>query len=123
MRTVHGHETSALNKCLAITSDDRDENGGAHDYTLDLVGGAPDSGGDTFLIHFQNGPLLEAGMNGISDEALLAIVIDRLEGFQTGPFRSRYNALAITKLEEAMHWLEARTNDRAKRGVEGTHKI
>jgi hypothetical protein len=31
------------------------------------------------------------------------------------------NALAITKLEEATHWLKARTNRREAQGTEGTH--
>lgn len=32
----------------------------------------------------------------------------------------RENSLAITKLEEALHWLEARTKNRKAAGVEGT---
>jgi hypothetical protein len=122
VRAVHGHEGSTLNNGIVITADARDENGGSHTYLIDVTGGAPESGGMQCEVSFQNGPLQEAGHNGISDEALLAIVIDRLEGFQSAQYRSRYNALAITKLEEAMHWLNARTSDRQKRGVEGTHK-
>lgn len=49
-----------------------------------------------------------AGLNGISDEALIAIVIDRLIGFNSGPYRSRDNSLAITKLEEALIWMQKR---------------
>ena len=41
----------------------------------------------------------EAGKNGIHNEDLLVIVIDRLRGFQSGPFKCRENAIAITKLE------------------------
>lgn len=41
-----------------------------------------------------------------SQEILLAIVIDRLRSFQSGPFSSRENALALTKCEEALHWLQ-----------------
>ena len=71
--------------------------------------------------NFQDGPLKEAGVNGIMDENLIAIVIDRLRGFQSGPYSSRYNAIALTKLEEALMWLKERTRDREVRGVEGTH--
>ena len=36
------------------------------------------------LIEFQNGPVKEKGVNGIHNEDLIAIVIDRLAGFQSG---------------------------------------
>jgi len=53
---------------------------------------------------------------------LIAVVIDRLQGFQGGKFACRENALALTKLEEAVHWLHHRTAQRLARGVEGTHE-
>ncbi|MCK5607171.1 hypothetical protein KAR91_35130 [Candidatus Pacearchaeota archaeon] len=65
----------------------------------------------------------EHGVNGCHHEDLIAIVIDRLKSFQQGVFICRENALAITKLEEAVHWLRHRTNDRINRGVEGTLKL
>jgi hypothetical protein len=70
-------------------------------------------------IRFQNGPIRESGVNGCHQEDLIAIVIDRLRSFQDGPFPCRENAIAITKLEEAMHWLNHRTSDRTRRNVEG----
>lgn len=83
------------------------------EYTITVDGTATDTLG------FQNGPVTEVGVNGLTDEALLAIVIDRLECFQRGAYKCRENALAITKLEEAMHWLGHRSADRERRGVEG----
>ncbi len=74
------------------------------------------------LISFQEGAIGEVGVNGCHNEDLLAIVIDRLQGFQDSPFKCRENALAITKLEEALHWLNHRTRERERRGVEGTSK-
>ena len=71
---------------------------------------------------FQDGPIKESGVNGVTQEALLAIVIDRLRSFQTGPFSCRENAVALTKLEESLIWLQRRTVARIKRGVEGTHQ-
>lgn len=58
---------------------------------------------------------------GVTNEALLAIVAHRLQCFQKSKFACRENALALTKIEEALHWLESRTLDRTSRGVEGTH--
>ena len=59
--------------------------------------------------------------NGITNEEVLAVLIDRLR-FLGERLPSRENSIAITKCEEALLWLEKRTNDRKKRGVEGTSK-
>jgi hypothetical protein len=72
-------------------------------------------------ILFQNGPIKESGVNGVTQEALLAIVIDRLRSFQAGEYSCRENAIALTHCEEALMWLQRRTVARIKRGVEGTH--
>jgi hypothetical protein len=74
-------------------------------------------------IHFQEGPIKECGVNGVCNEDLIAMVICRLEHFQKSEFACRENALAITKLEEALLWLRKRTMGRDRRGVEGTHII
>ena len=39
-----------------------------------------------------------------------------------GDFACRENALALTKVEEALHWLNHRTADRQRRGVEGKNE-
>ncbi len=74
-------------------------------------------------IEFQNGPIKEFGVNGVMNEDLIAIVIDRMRGFQSGKYSCRDNAMALAKLEEALMWLRNRTNNREARGVEGTNVI
>ena len=74
-------------------------------------------------IRFQKGPIKECGVNGVCNEDLINMVIDRLEHFQQSEFACRENALAITKLEEALLWLRKRTMGREQRGVEGTHTV
>ncbi len=74
-------------------------------------------------VHFQEGPIKECGINGVMNEDLIAMVITRLEHFQKSQFACRENALAITKLEEALLWLRKRTMGREKKGIEGTHKV
>ena len=74
-------------------------------------------------VHFQEGPIKEYGVNGVCNEDLIAMVICRLEHFQKSEYSCRDNAMAITKLEEAMLWLRKRTVGRENRGVEGTNKI
>lgn len=57
--------------------------------------------------------------DGTSNEEVLAMLIDRMYWLQTLA-SCRENAIVITKLEEALMWLNKRTADRVKRGVEGT---
>jgi len=83
-----------------------------------------DNGINVFAaIKFQKGPINEVGVNGCHNEDLIAIVIDRLQSFQNSEFKCRENEIAIIKLEEAMLWLNFRTANRQKRGVEGTHHV
>lgn len=113
------------------------------------VNGNP-AGGNTYGkgidIDWQNGPLAlpdgtRSEPNGAFVEGVLNAALDRLKFYQgegkyaptpgtdpeegngyPGRFRCRENALAITKIEEALHWLHHRTADREGRGVEGTHQ-
>ena len=56
---------------------------------------------------------------GTTNEEVLEVLIDRLVELQKKA-TCKHNACAITHLEEALHWLNARTADRNKRGVEGS---
>jgi len=71
-------------------------------------------------VNFQKGPIKETGINGCYNEDLIAMVIDRLEGFQTSKFKCKENAKALIYLKETLAWLYKRTQDRIERGVEGT---
>lgn len=102
-----------------VCKDEPGAGGACHEYAVGSIE-AP-----TFIaaqVSFQNGPIKEAGVNGCHHEDLIAIVIDRLQHFQKGDYACRENALALTKLEEALHWLGHRTAQRQRRGVEGTHE-
>lgn len=78
-------------------------------------------------IHWQDGPLAVDGErkepNGAFVEGVIQAALGRLEHYQTSQFKCRENALAITKLQEALHWCQHRTADREARGVEGTHVV
>lgn len=58
--------------------------------------------------------------DGTTNEEVLEVLINRLQVL-SAKLPSRETSIAITKLEEALLWLNKRTNDRLKRGVEGTH--
>ena len=60
--------------------------------------------------------------NGTTLEEMLRVSIERLSNIN-GRLACRENSIAITKMQEALMWLNARTADRKKRGVEGKHQI
>lgn len=138
-RELHDHKTNVCNTNLKILVLDQPGQGGAnHVYAIlapqDIeANNAPDStdpSGTTpnavianrGIVRFQNGPIKEHGVNGVTQEALLTIVIDRLRSFQAGPFSCRENAIALTHVETGLKWLQSRTIERQRRGVEGTNQ-
>jgi hypothetical protein len=129
MRKLTSHVVNPANDRLTIEVLDGPGQGNAcHRYEISgftVVGnpGVVPDDDDKCVVLFQNGPIGEGGVgvNGVTHEALLAILIDRLEGFQAGQYRCRENALALTHLQDAVHWLAHRTRERMARGVEGTH--
>lgn len=84
------------------------------------------SSGKGVTISWQNGPLAVDGTrrepNGAFVETVIAMVVDRIVFYQTSRFASGYNERALAYLHSALGELNARTADREKRGVEGTHK-
>ena len=134
MREITDHKLNGINEALKVIAIDRPGPGGAnHKYAIELHPEGGESPKHAVVLSFQNGPIgSPADMNGITGEALLAVLIDRLRGFQftrdeagnftkaPGPFACRENAIALTKIEEALMWLQKRTRERMARGVEGT---
>jgi len=73
-------------------------------------------------INFQDGPVKEIGINGIQNEPLIAILIDRITMLNT-LFPCPENLLALKHLGEALEALEFRTKNRIARGVEDQNII
>jgi len=138
MRIITDHKVNGLNEAIDITVTDEPGPGGAN-HKYNVIGTAeiiPNIGPRAFgaNLRFQNGPITKPqDMNGITNEALIAVAIDRMRGFQfgrkpdgsfdesvRGKYACRENALALTHLEEALMWLQKRTRDRMARGVEGS---
>lgn len=130
MRIITDHKINPANDKIVITVTDEPGAGGAN-HRYELSGFDPTSNpsytdhhphaGDVIL--FQNGPIAEAGVNGVTQEVLLAIVIDRLRSFQAGAYACRENGRALILLEDALRVLHNRTLARMQRGVEGTHTV
>lgn len=70
----------------------------------------------------QSDPISEVGVNGVQALDMLKYTKCLFESLND-VFHCRENALTITKIEEAIHWQEARTRDRQIRNVEGQNKI
>lgn len=71
---------------------------------------------------FQNGPIGEVGVNGTTHEAEAAILIDRFEGFQKGPYACEDNEEGLFHLRAFLECCQRRTRARMAREVEGTHE-
>lgn len=136
MRTLTQHIVpgDSANHQLAIAVQDQPGSGGANHLYVISGFDSESNPCDPFLaahgaparhstVLFQNGPIKEVGVNGITHEALLVILIDRMEGFQAGPFASDDSDLALNHLKAALRRLQKRTRDRMARGVEGTHTV
>lgn len=128
MRELTGHKVNGCNEAITIHVLDQPGRGGAcHHYRITHPGPVgpinPNNDPSYSEIYFQNGPIKEVGTNGITHEALLAILIDRLQGFQSGPYACDENALALAHIKTAQAILHERTQKRLARGVEGTHQL
>lgn len=121
MKSITDHKVNGLNEAIAIETTDQPGPGGENCH-YSIIGVRPNREAFCAMhLRFQDGPIQSpADFNGITNEALLAVLIDRMRGFQSGQFACRENAVALTKMEEALMWLQKRTLDRMKRGVEGT---
>lgn len=86
------------------------------EHSEDVKGVAP-------IVSFtvQSDPIKEVGVNGLQASDMLHYVKCLFESLNEA-FPCRENALTITKIEEAIHWQEARTKNRIKRGVEGKNE-
>lgn len=133
-RKLESHKVNPANDRLEIVVADEPGQGGAsHRYEItgfdvgtnpavvEMDGLLEPRLSGTIL--FQNGPIAEVGVNGLTHEALLAILIDRLAAFQAGPYACFENNQALIHLTEAQGYLHDRTKARMQRGVEGTHKV
>ena len=107
-----------LNDIYAV---DERGNGGAHHKYIIYKEGENEVVG---IVQFQNGPRLEIGsIPGVATVDLLEIARHQLDGFQAGELATREGAIALTHIEEALMWLNKRSEDRLKREVLGTTKF
>ena len=128
-REITSHQVNPCNKSIHIFAMDGPGAGGASTFYSISLSLPPGTDPETataprFDLHFQNGPVAPdgSGVNGITHEVLIAVLIDRITGFQSGPFACKENADALVHLIIARDILESRTRTREAAGVEGTHQ-
>jgi len=73
------------------------------------------------IFQVQSDPIGEVGVNGVQAVDMLEYVKYLFVSLNSA-FPCRENTLTITKIEEAIHWQEARTKDRLARNVEGKNE-
>ena len=100
------------------------------DYNQHLINALPeqltsnhktyvDVSDQTISFQIQRGPIAEEGHNGCDATDMIIYLIGLYRSFNNA-IPCRENSITITKLEEALHWQNARTADRNERSVEGT---
>lgn len=124
MRELTGHKVNGCNDEITIQVIDQPGHGGAcHYYQASWPTREASATDSCYCINFQDGPINQVGTNGLTHEVLLAILIDRLEGFQSGQYACQENADALIACQSAQTILKSRTEKRLARGVEGTHQL
>lgn len=126
MREITWDKASEVEESFKVEASDPNEYGTVAVYEVS----APSKVGSDYskedrsccLFHlvFQNGNPNEQ-INGLIDEVVLAILIDRARNFANGPLSTRENSIALTHLEEALMWKRRRVVDRKNRGVLNTY--
>lgn len=121
MRDLRRNVTSEF-----VTDDQGNPTGGstmAYDQPPQLTGTSTSQTKPRELIGeliWQNG-ILSMGRSGWTVEEVLEAALQRLQFFNTTKFRCRENSLAITKIEEALAWLDIRQRNREMQGVEDSY--
>lgn len=113
MTRIYTDENGSYANAISTEADGTDVRG----HLYHLAGGP-----FVTTLRFQLGPVKEVGVNGVTNEAVLEVLLHRMQHLNA-QFPCRENSLAITNLEQALMWLERRTRNRKARGVEGTNAL
>lgn len=95
---------------VEILDEGKDKNNVLHDF--DIKNALDDS--LLTSIHFQQGDPFEVGVNGIRNEDLLRILIERVSSFRTSNPSDLENDNALSHLYEAYWWLNQRKVQRKR---------
>ena len=115
------HQSNPVNSAIDISLDARDPKLGNASRTYFISWPNPSMPEKvelrgSVLLRFHRGA---APTNGVTVEALAAVVIDQLDGWQSGEFACDENKAALEHFRAGLEALKSRTAARVARGVEG----
>ncbi len=119
-RTIQTHHSDLVQ---IQATDEPGPNGGNNRYELsgfDSRSNRSANHADYFLeetktvILFQNGHPIEHGVNGVTMESLITVVIDRLMGFQSGVESCDDNREAVEYFKKGLEALNRRSDNRTE---------
>lgn len=111
--------THNANNVAAIDERDPNAGGASHCFVISRPGAADNAQ----TVQFQHGARSEPGSTaGAFDDDLLAILQDRLEAFQAGPFACPENGDALEHVKSARDALALRVARRLAQGVLGKNQ-
>ena len=120
-----GIRNSEINVVSEFTTDqDGNPTGGrTHMFTKDpMTGDVDEEIAPALIVNWQDGIVGDDGQNGAFVEDVLEAARQRIQFFNSGRFRCRENSIAITKIEEALQWLDWRTRQRLQQDVENSYE-
>lgn len=106
-----GHIVQSFSGICEVSNKERK----GHEYAVQF-------GDNIHYVNFQNGAITANGVNGLTNELLLIILIHRTK-YLNDLFPCQENEKAIEHMEQALAQFNKRTSDRIKRSVEGTENI
>jgi len=119
-RIVHKTDSTVVVSIFEVADQ---QFGAGHTYEVRTLASEEQKAQVLATITFQKGPIKEHGVNGVQHVDLLAIIRDRLDSFQTGPFKSPANEVTAGFVSAAIASDETRTRRRTMAGTEGTSKL
>ena len=108
MRELTGHHVNEVNKGIVLKALDDPET--HHDYYIGVADIRDREPRVEYFLHFQKGSIEEFGINGITNEVLIEIAIDRLHVFQLGEYPCHENEMALAALRQARMKLKDRSD-------------
>jgi hypothetical protein len=115
---MHAIPNNAPTNVAALDNADPAAGNACHVYGIQYGGPT-----ERVIIPFQHGARgLPDSTAGVFDDDLLAIIEDRLTGFQSGPFACAENADALMHVQAAREALGARVARRVAQGVLGANE-
>ena len=90
-----------------------------HSYWVNVMCHDTESVRELATVDFQNGPISKNGVNGLTNEALLTILIHRTMALNE-QFPCTENVKAAAHMKYALDYFNLRTSDRKIRGVADT---